>query len=134
MAFVKSGMDVSWQTSRLSAKQKCVTSRKIDLVIARAGKFRDRKDPWVVQAVKTVIQCVMLLDTRHIVIVQTGTAAGFFIQRKPQWPDQMQPGTCVRTQSDDIAGVWRDLGGKQQDVEHVSAHQDMKIQVRRRLA
>ena len=49
----------------------------------------------------------MFCDVRQIVIVKTGPPAGLGVEGEPKWFDEMQVGTCIRAQPDNVAGVRR---------------------------
>ena len=53
-----------------------------------------------------------------LVVVQPGAAQLPVVQREPERLDQVQPRAGVGAQPDHVAGVGRDLGRMQDDVEH----------------
>ncbi len=60
----------------------------------------------------------MPLYIRILVVVQPGAAHVAVFHAKAQGLDQMQGAACVGTQADDVAGVGRDFGVDEDDVEH----------------
>ena len=60
----------------------------------------------------------MALHTCPLMIIETGTAQALVIQLEPQRLDQMQAVTGVGTQPDDVAGIGRNLGLIEHDIEH----------------
>ena len=53
-----------------------------------------------------------------LVVVEAGAAQARVVEREAQRLDQVQPRAGVRAQADDVAGVGRDFGLVEDDVEH----------------
>ena len=53
-----------------------------------------------------------------LVIIEAGPLQACIIEGKAQRSDQMQPRTGVRAQANHVAGIRRDLGTMQDDIEH----------------
>src|SRR5882724_4611994 len=60
----------------------------------------------------------MPLHARVLVVIQTGPAQLLVFHREPQRLDQVQRATRVGRQTDHVAGVGRDFGMNENDVEH----------------
>ena len=63
----------------------------------------------------------MLMHIGQRMIIKPGPTTGFLIHLKADRMDQMQAGTCICAEPDDIAGVGRDLRVEQDDVKHQDA-------------
>jgi hypothetical protein len=55
---------------------------------------------------------------RVFVIVEARAAHFRIVERKPKGLDQMKPSACIGAQTNDVAGIRRDFGFHENDVEH----------------
>ena len=97
------------KTSGLGTEKKRVAGRKTWTYITLGSKLGHRKQAWFSKRQEAVFEVLMFCDIRQIVIVETGPPAGLGVEGEPKWFDEMQVGTGIRAQPDDVAGVRRYL-------------------------
>jgi hypothetical protein len=56
----------------------------------------------------------------HLVIIQTGTTHALLVKGEAQWFDQVQQGTGIGYQTNDVARIGRDFGFIEGNMQHVS--------------
>ena len=97
------------KTSGLGTEKKRVTSRKAWTYITLGSKLGHRKQAWLSKRQEAVVKVLMFCDIRQIVIVETGPPAGLGVEGEPKWFDEMQLGTGICAQPDNVAGIRRYL-------------------------
>ena len=102
-------MNGGGKTSGLGTKKKRVAGRKAWGDMTLGSKFGHRKQAWFSKRQEAVFEVLMFCDIRQIVIVEAGPPAGLGVEGEPKWFDEMQVGTGIRAQPDDVAGVGRYL-------------------------
>jgi len=102
-------MNGGGKTSGLGTEKKRVAGRKTWTYITLGSKLGHRKKAWFSKCQEAVFKVLMFCDVRQIVIVKTGPPAGLGVEGEPKWFDEMQVGTCIRAQPDNVAGVRRYL-------------------------
>ena len=102
-------MNGGGKTSGLGTEKKRVTSRKTWTCITLGSKFGYRKQTWFSKRQEAVFEVLMFCDIRQIVIVEAGPPAGLGVKVEPKWFDEMQVGTGICAQPDNVAGVRRYL-------------------------
>ena len=102
-------MNGGGKTSGLSTEKKRVAGHKAWGDMTLGSKFGHRKQTWFSKRQEAVFEVLMFCDIRQIVIVKAGPPAGLGVEGEPKWFDEMQVGTGIRAQPDDVAGVRRYL-------------------------
>ena len=102
-------MNGGGKTSGLSTEKKRVAGHKAWGDMMLGSKFGHRKQAWFSKRQEAVFEVLMFCDIRQIVIVETSPPAGLGVEGEPKWFDEMQVGTGIRAQPDDVAGVRRYL-------------------------
>ena len=65
-------------------------------------------------------------------VIQTRAAKQAIFQPEPQGLDEVEPGTCVRAETDDVSRIRRDFGLEQDDVQHPGSEGAFGSPLRRR--
>ena len=102
-------MNGGGKTSGLGTEKKRVAGRKTWTYITLGSKLGHRKQAWFSKRREAVFKVLMFCDVRQIVIVKPGSPAGLGVEGEPKWFDEMQVGTGIRAQPDNVASVRRYL-------------------------
>ncbi len=90
----------------------------MEVAVATAAAGRKSKQPVRGNGGLKVFQIGMLRDLGPFVIVESGTFELAVVQGKTKWVDEMEPGTGIGAQAYNVAGVGRNFGLVEDDVEH----------------
>lgn len=106
------------QAARLRSEDKRISAAvfKIAVAVARAGL--DKKHSRTGERIDAGVETAVNLDRRKIVVVEAGALQTLVIEPKPERFHQVQCRAGVGAQTNDIAGIRRDLGLEQHDMKH----------------
>lgn len=114
----KVGQHFIRETAGFRAKDENVAFLVLNLVVARGTLGGGSKKTVASQRGTTVLPIFMHLHLGVFMVIQTGAAHFGVIEREAQRLDQMQCGTGIGGQTNDVAGIGWDFGLKQDNVEH----------------
>jgi len=115
------------QPFRLTAEEKRIAWAKRDVAVAGRPTGLDNPEPLGPEARKARVQTGMLVDPRHLMVIEAGTSNVRRVQGKSERVHQMQLTTGIRRQTDDVAGIRWNFGFVQDDVEHSPAQWEARL-------
>lgn len=111
-----------WEPARLGAKQERITRLVSWNVVARLAARAQGENPWLTQRCQAFIQRRMRLHCREFPVVQAGSPELALLQIEAERLDQVQCNTGVRTQANNVAGIWGYFGFVENKAKHRAQH------------
>ena len=93
------------QTAGLRTEHQRIARAVFEIRVATAASRLDRHDARIAERLETRLHAGVDFDFRKIVVVEPGTLQALVVQAKAQRLDQMQRGSRVGAESDDVSGV-----------------------------
>jgi len=90
----------------------------VRVAVGAAAAGFDAEEARVLQGFETGGQVRVHPHLRELLIVEAGAAHRFPGELEPERLHEVERGAAVGAQADDVAGIGRDFGLKQHDVEH----------------
>jgi hypothetical protein len=106
------------QTARFRPEQKRIAGPVLDRAVEMAAARFDRKEARPRESSEAAAEVRMNFDGREIVIVESRALQALVVEPEPQRLDQMQRRAGIGAESNGVSGIRRDLGFKQDYVEH----------------
>lgn len=106
------------KTAGLGAKQQGIASAEGRRIIAGVAARGDGEDPVGPHRFPPLFEAVILLHPGQLVIIEPGAARPRTVQLEAERMDQVQRSAGIGCQTNDVAGVRRDLRLKEDDVKH----------------
>ena len=121
--------DLGRQSSRFRTKDERIPGDILIQVIPLGTLGGDGEETAILETCRAIGPGLVNGDRGELVVVQPGPPQEPILQRKPQRLDQMQPGSGIGAETDDVAGVRGNFRLEENDIEHGA-----KYRPRRRLA
>jgi CBS domain-containing protein len=105
------------QAAGLWPEHQRVAVRVFDLIVSPRAARAESKPARVPETLEARLQARVLPHVGQLAVVEPRAPDSLCIQPESERPDQVQPRARVGAQPDDVAGVGRDLGLEQNDVQ-----------------
>ena len=113
--------NLSRQPTAFRAKHKGIAGGIVDQVIPLSAFGGDGKQPAIREALHAIRPTLVDRDRGKFMIVQSRSHQLLILQRKAQRLYQVQPGSSIGAEPDDVAGVRGDFRLIENDIEHEGA-------------
>jgi len=107
-----------WKPGGFRTEHHRIALHIIDRIVTHRATGREREHSRRLERCQGSGEIIMDFQARVLVIIQSRAFELTIIQLKSKWADQMQMCPGIGAQTDNIAGIGRDFGLVEEDVEH----------------
>lgn len=111
------GEEIFGETGAFGAEKQHVPGLEPRFGVARLGEGREKPPARTRHDLREVGQVEVLMHVDEVPVVYAGASNRFFVDAKPEAPDQVERRARGGTEAGDAARVLRDLRGKEGDVK-----------------